>query len=26
MTIESGFAWLTLPSGREVSLVDVPGH
>jgi len=26
MTIELGFAWLTLPSGREVSLVDVPGH
>src|SRR3989304_3764091 len=21
-----GFAWLTLPSGRQVSLVDVPGH
>ncbi len=26
MTIDLGFAWLTLPSGREVSLVDVPGH
>ncbi len=26
MTIELGFAWLTLPSGREVSIVDVPGH
>lgn len=26
MTIELGFAWLTLPSGAEVSLVDVPGH
>ena len=26
MTIELGFAWLTLPSGREISLVDVPGH
>ena len=26
MTIELGFAWLTLPSGREVSVVDVPGH
>ncbi|MBO9319103.1 MAG: selenocysteine-specific translation elongation factor, partial [Chloroflexus sp.] len=26
MTIDLGFAWLTLPSGREVSLIDVPGH
>ena len=26
MTIDLGFAWMTLPSGREVSLVDVPGH
>ena len=26
MTIDLGFAWLTLPSGRDVSLVDVPGH
>src|SRR3990170_1260626 len=26
MTIDLGFAWLTLPSGREISLVDVPGH
>ena len=26
MTIELGFAWLTLPSGKEVSIVDVPGH
>ncbi|MGE3857072.1 MAG: selenocysteine-specific translation elongation factor [Dehalococcoidia bacterium] len=26
MTIELGFAWMTLPSGREVSIVDVPGH
>ncbi|MEI6179511.1 MAG: selenocysteine-specific translation elongation factor [Chloroflexales bacterium] len=26
MTIDLGFAWLTLPSGRNVSLVDVPGH
>jgi selenocysteine-specific elongation factor len=26
MTIDLGFAWLTLPSGRTVSLVDVPGH
>jgi selenocysteine-specific elongation factor len=26
MTIDLGFAWLTLPSGHEVSVVDVPGH
>ncbi len=26
LTIELGFAWLTLPSGREISVVDVPGH
>src|SRR4051812_35533757 len=26
MTIALGFAWLTLPSGQEVSIVDVPGH
>jgi selenocysteine-specific elongation factor len=26
MTIDLGFAWLALPSGREVSIVDVPGH
>ena len=26
LTIELGFAPLTLPSGREVSIVDVPGH
>ena len=26
LTIELGFAWLTLPGGREVSIVDVPGH
>ncbi len=26
MTIELGFAWLDLPSGLEVSIVDVPGH
>ncbi len=26
MTIELGFAPLRLPSGREVSVVDVPGH
>ena len=26
MTIDLGFAWLTLPSGEVVSVVDVPGH
>lgn len=26
MTIDLGFAWFVLPSGREVSIVDVPGH
>src|SRR3970040_1534717 len=26
MTIDLGFAWLQLPSGREISIVDVPGH
>ncbi|MGB8646826.1 MAG: selenocysteine-specific translation elongation factor [Anaerolineae bacterium] len=26
MTIDLGFAWLALPSGEMVSLVDVPGH
>jgi selenocysteine-specific elongation factor len=26
LTIDLGFAWLTLPSGNEVGLVDVPGH
>ncbi|NQW17395.1 MAG: selenocysteine-specific translation elongation factor [Chloroflexi bacterium] len=26
MTIELGFAWMTLPGGLEVSIVDVPGH
>ena len=26
MMIDLGFAWLTLPSGKEVSIVDVPGH
>jgi len=26
MTIELGFAWLTLPNGEEVGIVDVPGH
>lgn len=26
MTIDLGFAWLSLPSGKEASIVDVPGH
>src|SRR3954463_11952746 len=26
LTIDLGFAWLKLPGGTEVSLVDVPGH
>lgn len=26
MTIDLGFAWLTLPSGEAASVVDVPGH
>jgi selenocysteine-specific elongation factor len=26
MTIDLGFAWLKLPSGEEVGIVDVPGH
>jgi selenocysteine-specific elongation factor len=26
MTIDLGFAWLKLPDGREISIVDVPGH
>jgi selenocysteine-specific elongation factor len=26
MTIELGFAWLKTPGGREVGIVDVPGH
>jgi selenocysteine-specific elongation factor len=26
MTIDLGFAWVILPSGREASIVDVPGH
>ena len=25
-TIDLGFAWLKLPGGQEVSIVDVPGH
>ena len=26
MTIDLGFAWLTLPAGEAVGIVDVPGH
>ena len=26
MTIDLGFAWLRLPGGNEVSIIDVPGH
>src|SRR3972149_4384617 len=26
MTIDLGFAWLRLPGGQEVSIVEVPGH
>jgi selenocysteine-specific elongation factor len=26
MTIDLGFAWIRLPGGTEVSIVDVPGH
>lgn len=26
LTLDLGFAWCTLPSGREVGFVDVPGH
>jgi selenocysteine-specific elongation factor len=26
MTIDLGFAWLTLPNGEDVGIVDVPGH
>jgi selenocysteine-specific elongation factor len=26
MTIDLGFAWLALPSGERVGIVDVPGH
>lgn len=26
LTIDLGFVWTTLPSGREVAFVDVPGH
>lgn len=26
LTIDLGFAWLTLPSGNEIGIIDVPGH
>jgi len=26
LTIDLGFAWCTLPSGRDIGFVDVPGH
>src|ERR687896_980080 len=26
LTIDLGFAWTTLPSGRGIAFVDVPGH
>ncbi len=26
LTIDLGYAWATLPSGREIGFVDVPGH
>jgi selenocysteine-specific elongation factor len=26
LTIDLGFAWLTLPSGAQLAFVDVPGH
>jgi selenocysteine-specific elongation factor len=26
LTIDLGFAWLVLPSGRELGIIDVPGH
>lgn len=26
MTIDLGFAWMTLPNGEPVGIVDVPGH
>jgi selenocysteine-specific elongation factor len=26
LTIDLGFAWTTLPSGRQLAFVDVPGH
>ena len=26
MTIDLGFAWLVLPTGEEIGIIDVPGH
>jgi selenocysteine-specific elongation factor len=26
MTIDLGFAWMALPNGEEVGIIDVPGH
>ena len=26
MTIDLGFAWMTLPNGEEIGIIDVPGH
>lgn len=26
LTIDLGFAWMTLPSGNEIGVIDVPGH
>ncbi|MBA3431322.1 MAG: selenocysteine-specific translation elongation factor [Actinobacteria bacterium] len=26
LTIDLGFAWLELPSGHEIGIIDVPGH
>lgn len=26
LTIDLGYAWTTLPSGRDIAFVDVPGH
>src|SRR5258708_4116573 len=26
MTIDLGYAWMTLPSGAQIAFVDVPGH
>ena len=26
LTIDLGFAWMTLPGGEQISIVDVPGH
>jgi len=26
MTIDLGFAWLTMPDGEQIGIIDVPGH